>query len=389
MNRFGYLADLAGATFDDVTRTTWIQALPLGTYDHPVYGTIEATPEKVQTMAMNVNNGVRETELDIDYDHKAQDGKAAGWIKQAQARDNGLWVLVEWTKKAYKAIKDKEYRYFSPEMVDEWQHPKTKAVHKHVLFGGGITNRPFLKDILPLNMSELFAEQHPQEGTSMDPKLLRKLLGLPEDATEDQVTEAVSKLPDDAVIGAPPVPAEPQTPTPGDGIETDHQVVAAAEGLPQEVIRLKESDNPDVKALATAFEGLFVQNQTLSTALQLSETARTVQKLTEPVDGKALPAGTVTKLNEVLLAPSQKGIVELMEGLVKTGFVNTKETITDDARQREGNTDAIKQFTDKVDEKLKNDENLQYADAVTAVAKEDPKLFAEYRGASYADAPSN
>src|SRR4051794_331314 len=187
----GYWSDLSAAQFDDDARVTWIQALPIGSYEHPTYGKIEVTPEKVQQLAANVASNVRETELDIDYDHKAKGGEAAGWVKNAEARQNGLWLAVEWTKNAYQKIKDREYKYFSPEFTDEWKHPKTQVVHKNVLFGGGITNRPFLKDILPLNMSELFAEQQVhREESGMDPKKLRQLLGLPEDATEEQVTAA-------------------------------------------------------------------------------------------------------------------------------------------------------------------------------------------------------
>ena len=32
---------------------------------------------------------------------------------------------MEWTAKAWEAIKSKAYRYFSPEFDDEWSDPKT------------------------------------------------------------------------------------------------------------------------------------------------------------------------------------------------------------------------------------------------------------------------
>ena len=56
-------------------------------------------------MALNVKNEVRDTQLDVDYDHKSQSGKAAGWIKDAQARSDGLYLQVEWTNTATEAIK--------------------------------------------------------------------------------------------------------------------------------------------------------------------------------------------------------------------------------------------------------------------------------------------
>lgn len=196
--KVGYLVDLATVKFDEGSTQTWIQGAPLGKYDHPIYGEIEFTPERVQQFAANVKANVRGQDLNIDYDHK--EGEAAGWVKDAEARDNGLWLLVEWTKTAAQKIKEKAYRYFSPEFVDEWTHPSTKQAYKDVLFGGGITNRPFLKGILPINMSEVFAHAADQnnDGGVMDEKLrkqIAKRLGLPEDAAEDQVLEALNKEP--------------------------------------------------------------------------------------------------------------------------------------------------------------------------------------------------
>src|SRR3954470_7549337 len=170
--------------------------MPLGKYKHPFFGEININEERVKRFADNVNNRVRGTDLDIDYDHKMTSGEAAGWVTAADARADGLYLLVDWTPKARQSIREKAYRYFSPEFTDEWEHPKTGAKHKDVLFGGGITNRPFLKDIAPVNASELVLGDQATTtgGTGMDPKELRKLLGLSEDATDDQVTAKLSEL---------------------------------------------------------------------------------------------------------------------------------------------------------------------------------------------------
>ena len=80
--------DLSGVQFneEDTSRTIWLQALPLGTYDHPVHGEIKITPERIKRFADNINNKVRGQDLDIDYDHKAIDTKAAGWVQAAEDR---------------------------------------------------------------------------------------------------------------------------------------------------------------------------------------------------------------------------------------------------------------------------------------------------------------
>lgn len=164
---FGYMTELSGIELSDTATggaTSWIQAMPLGKYTHPFFGEIDFTPERLQRFADSVANNVRMTQLDIDYDHKMFTAEAAGWVQQAEFRPNeGLYLLVEWTKEAVQKIKDKVYKYFSPEFSDAWTNPKTGATYKDVLFGGGITNRPFLKDILPINLSELIKES----GVSM------------------------------------------------------------------------------------------------------------------------------------------------------------------------------------------------------------------------------
>lgn len=152
---FGYMVDLTGVEFAETSNgnpASWIQCMPLGKYEHPFFGSIEFTPERLQRFADSVTNNVRDTELDIDYDHKMTTGEAAGWVQKAEVRANeGLWIFVEWTQTAAAKIKEKAYKYFSPEFADAWKHPKTGATYQDVLFGGGITNRPFLKDILPLD----------------------------------------------------------------------------------------------------------------------------------------------------------------------------------------------------------------------------------------------
>lgn len=61
------------------------------------------------------------TDIPVDYDHQLlwvrQNGRpaiAAGWIKRLEAREDGIWGLVEWTQAAETRIAAKEYRYVSP-----------------------------------------------------------------------------------------------------------------------------------------------------------------------------------------------------------------------------------------------------------------------------------
>lgn len=357
--RAGYWVDLSGVKLDESSTSLWIQAMPLGTYEHPEHGEIVIDPERVQRFAANVKSNVRGTDLDIDYDHKERSGEAAGWVRDAEARTDGLWLLVEWTKKAFDLIRDKAYRYFSPEFADEWTHPKTQTKHSDVLFGGGLTNRPFLKDILPINMSELT-----KRGKGMDPKELRKLLNLPEDAPDDRVKETITRL----------------------SADSEKKVVNAGEGQTEEVVRLAES-NPAVKALLDRVKTQETKLAEVSAALRLSEVQTTVKHLTE--DSKYIyPAPVVTTLSEVLLdvpravASKIEGMfTKLSEaGLKPRGEIGSTRTTNEDGAE---NT-ATKRFSDRVTKYMAEHTGVNYADATEAVFAADPLLFAEYREESLA-----
>jgi phage I-like protein len=370
----GYLVDLASVKLDesgDVT-SSWIQAMTVGKYQHPVHGEINITPERIAAFADNVNKGVRGTDLDIDYDHKAVTQEAAGWVKKAEARVDGLWIFVEWTKAAAEKIRSKAYRYFSPEFVDEWQHPKLGQTFKDVLFGGGITNRPFLKDILPINLSEAFApdaQVATNQGGQMDPKKLRELLGLPEDATDEQVSTALTEK----------LSAKPNDDN-KDGKAGD------VNQLSEEVVRLAEQ-NPAVKALTDQVAAQQKQLAEVAVALRLAEVATTVTKLsdTAKAESRAFPPAVTEQLSVVLAkAPKELSddIVKLFTDFGKTGFVQLGEQ--GGAGQSTPDGDAVKVFADATKKYQDEHEGVSYADAVQAVAAEQPKLFDDYQQSAYA-----
>lgn len=154
MTLASYLVDVTGLAFDEQTggNSTWVHALPVGSFKHPMYGTIDVNSDRAKRFADGVNSKVRGIDLSINYVHNNND-VAAGWAKKAEARSDGVWLFVEWTDDAAQQIKDKKWRYFSSEFEDEWEDPQG-AKHKDVMFGGALTNRPFMKNLVPINLSE-------------------------------------------------------------------------------------------------------------------------------------------------------------------------------------------------------------------------------------------
>src|SRR6185295_7895601 len=182
-------------------------ALKSGRYSHPVFGEIVISYDRAERFVLNEERRVRKTQMDIDYDHKRRRDDAAGWVVATENRGGDVWYQVEWTEEAAGKIRNREYKYFSSEFADEWTDPATGTTHTDVLFGGGLTNRPFIKGMVPVNLSESEAEQArlgedvpaptgsggATEGDSVDLTALRAKLKLSEGTSDEDVIAAARK----------------------------------------------------------------------------------------------------------------------------------------------------------------------------------------------------
>lgn len=138
-----------------------VQILRATKFQHPTHGLIEITPETLKQMKENFDKKVRRQDIAIDYFHD-NEGIAAGWITELFFNDadaNELWAKVDWTRPALQKLEDKELRYFSPEFSFQWTDPETGVQYENVLFGGGLTNRPQVKDMAPIVLKEVKGEE--------------------------------------------------------------------------------------------------------------------------------------------------------------------------------------------------------------------------------------
>lgn len=134
----------------------------------------------------------RGVDLVIDYEHqslKGQRAPAAGWIKDLEARPDGLWARVEWTPQAREYLERREYRYFSPvlRLNPETRQPLT-------LMQVGLNNVPAIKRLPPLvarcgGASLAALEAEPGGGEEKEKMLdeLKRLTGLSPEAEEEAV----------------------------------------------------------------------------------------------------------------------------------------------------------------------------------------------------------
>lgn len=175
--------------------TQWVHLLPSGT----AVGFDGRGPYKLDVPKIMAAWARRTGDLPIDYEHQsigAMDKTgaipAAGWIKDLQSRDNGIWGLVEWTSAAQQYLAQKEYRYVSPVFTHS-----TVDGTIFSLLGAGLTHTPNL-------MLTAVASQLPitttQKGKLMDEQLeymirrLRDMFNLPTLTTPDEVFAEVAKL---------------------------------------------------------------------------------------------------------------------------------------------------------------------------------------------------
>jgi len=150
--------------FQDVgaVKQSWVQIFRLGRWNHPRYGKLEFTDEIFDGMVKNFNDNIRKVDLAIDSEHQPEKG-ACAWIKKLENRDGGLWALVEWTRWGLELVEQGLFRYLSGDFDYEWKDEESGKKYQNVLFGAALTNRPFIKGMSPINLSD-FKEELEKDG---------------------------------------------------------------------------------------------------------------------------------------------------------------------------------------------------------------------------------
>ncbi|KKW09709.1 MAG: hypothetical protein UY48_C0055G0012, partial [Candidatus Gottesmanbacteria bacterium GW2011_GWB1_49_7] len=333
--------------------------------------------------------------------------RASGWLKEmkidkasnTEMREESLWWLVEFTDEAKEEIEEGAWRYFSPEWIDLWQHPHTEVFYMDVATGGGLTNKPHIKGMLPINFTEVIAEvadvEHSDPGTGVPPipretttekdaqegwrvdtppivtelednmeEFLKKfceLLGLPDDADMEVVLAEVAKLHTEI------------TPLREAAVSADKEKTFR-EQYPEEYERMQRLEvanrESEAKRFAEQFErfteekdGATVKSDKGFSALVLAKVEDFHKKFSE----RNAQAGD---LKEILDAIAAGGIVEFNEHGSSRESGATESTETDPKRI----------FAEKVKE-LMTEDNLAYADAAREAVKRFPDEYRQYREA--------
>ena len=165
---------------------SWVQLFPAGRF----VGRDGRGPwhisDAAAVIAASLTGGL-DRGLLVDRDHQTDEAPrgtpiaAAGWIKELEAREDGIWARVDWTAAARAQIDAGEYAYMSPVFL----HGNDGRIKR--ILRASLTNNP----ALPLRA---VASQLKQKEHQMDElrKSLAKSLGLEQDAVDDAIQKAVA-----------------------------------------------------------------------------------------------------------------------------------------------------------------------------------------------------
>ncbi len=169
---FYYLTDISEIELEekDNKKSSWIEIFRIGKWDHPKHGVIEGTKKLFNDFISNWKNNILGRDIAIDKTHKPEDG-ATGWVKDMKIVGDRLKALVEWTPFGLDLIEQKGFKYFSPEYRDSYTDKETGKEYKNVLYGGALTNRPFLTDLAPIILSEDMDVFQKYEDTQLSEEL--------------------------------------------------------------------------------------------------------------------------------------------------------------------------------------------------------------------------
>lgn len=179
-----------------------VQITPYGDYDNVTASGRKVTQHCDKQAFENIVNAF-DKELIVDVDHQSEltdNTEAAGWLTTVKVdEEKGLVGDIKVSELGAKLLNGLNYRFGSPAfLLDEDDRPMK-------LTSFALTNRPALTDIAPVYNSAPKTEEGQErliisgDTTSilnsedtMKEELI-KMLGLPEDATEEMVKDSIQK----------------------------------------------------------------------------------------------------------------------------------------------------------------------------------------------------
>lgn len=169
-----------------VGQNKWVTVTRTGTFTDPRYGTFEITRAMLWSMVANFKANVVGQEIFIDVNHQPGNG-AAATVKELAVEGDRLRAMVVFTEFGIEAVRSRGFRYLSAEYHENFVDNESGKAFGPTLLGAGLTVRPVLKRLDPVQLSESDLDFptliHPtllklltQEGANLMAKWLKDLI---------------------------------------------------------------------------------------------------------------------------------------------------------------------------------------------------------------------
>ena len=341
-----------------------IEIMRTGSWSHPKYGNFTITEDNLNGFIRSFQENVRGIEIAIDLEHgeTSHKGAAIGWIKGLKKDNEKLLAEIEWTDLGKNMVQSKQYKYFSPEFVFQYTDLETNKKFNDVLMGGSLTNKPFIKKMAPVLLSE---EVYKETLTGIAPfkpikeddvmkfnENILKALNLDESATEEQVNIAIEKQLEDLKKLS----------------ENNEKIKEENDELTR---KLSESENK--------------KNDLDQTNIKLSERILNIENKLAEKDWEIIAE---KKLSEGVMTPAmaekfktaylkdKEGTIALMETLQPVVSLGEKGSSKGD---NEVGSSAAEKFNATIIKCMEENKINDYSQAMQKVTKENPELFNAYR----------
>lgn len=189
----------------------WFKISPYGTFRGKTPGRLQyVTQDNARAMETEFNSllgklGRKFRGVPIYHGHPDvdpevwTDDRRIGKVTKLESRADGLWGYAEWNSLGEENKREGWWIYPSP----RWDAPPDKTrFAPDRLISIGLTNTPRIAESDPVFNSQLATKDGDQTppptetetDTTMDPKLIRQKLGLPPEATDEEVMAKIDSL---------------------------------------------------------------------------------------------------------------------------------------------------------------------------------------------------
>lgn len=362
-----------------------IQILRTGTWAHPEYGKFSVTETTLDRMVKNFNDDQMAGKIPVDYDHgtdltegNPEEGKAAGWIQKLVREGKKLFAVVKWTPAAVRYIQNEEYKFTSPTYIDSFFHPEREKNVGTYLKAVALTNRPFIKGMDPVALSER-AAQLSKEKTMPDPKnpasdLTTVKLGDATVTVREADSQTIVKMFADLAEKARTEDDEKKL------SDAETQVKSLTDEVEKLKTRLKDSEDSDraLSELRSTNESLVKRLSDLESKSRNAEAEARIQRATSGPEPKLAPS-EVEAYRELALKDPETfdKVIALKAPVVKLGSIGSGQNPSNEgvAEKQKKLNELVREREKQLRDEMPDAKAAQvYRRALEEVRSENPDL---------------